>query len=231
LLARFLASLKDADGRVTLEGFYEAVLPPDRPYVEPLNAGDASFLDTLFARYSYSLRSGETCADVFNRLMFQPELNIASMRSGDTGCETRIVPARARAHLDINLVPGQEPDRVAESVRRQLSMHGLNPIHCLHIRAARPAYRCRADEPLALAACAALAEIHPNTPVIVLPSSASSGPVSGLPRAFGRPLVRVGTGYRGHAHTPDEAVRVEHYQSYVQTLLNLFRKAEMLGYG
>lgn len=224
LLARFLASLKDAAGRVTLAGFYEAVLPPERPYREPLAEGEASFLQTLFVRYGYALRSGETRAEVFNRLMFQPELNIASVRSGETGLEKRIVPARASARLDLNLVPGQEPEAVLAAVRERLREHGIEPERALRVLAARPAYRCPPDDPFAVAARKALAETHPGKAVIVLPSSGSSGPVSGLPRAFGRPLARLGTGYRGHAHTPDEAVKIRHYELYIATLPAFFGK-------
>ena len=228
LLARFLASLKDVEGRVTLDGFYAGVREPEAQYREPLASGEASFLQTLIDRYGYVLRRAETRADVFNRLMFQPELNVASVRSGDTGLETRIVPARARAHLDINLVPGQEVANVLTAIRQRLTDHGIESRASLRVKAARPAYRCPPHEPFALAAREALEEVHPATPVIVLPSSGSSGPVSELPRAFGRPLVRLGTGYRGHAHTPDEAVKIEHYSLYVETLQALFRRAAVL---
>jgi acetylornithine deacetylase/succinyl-diaminopimelate desuccinylase-like protein len=228
LLARFLASLKNEAGRVTLESFYANVQPPEHPYREPLAAGEASFLKTLMERYGYALRKGEAPADVFNRLMFQPEVNIASIHSGETGLEKRIVPARASARLDLNLVPGQEPDQVLASVRQRLWEHGLEPDRSLRRLAARPAYRCPPGEPFAVAARAALTEAHPGRPVIVLPSSGSSGPVSGLPRTFGRPLIRLGTGYRGHAHTPDEAVKVEHYHLYVESLRAFFAKVKAL---
>jgi acetylornithine deacetylase/succinyl-diaminopimelate desuccinylase-like protein len=228
LLARFLASLKDDEGQVTLEDFYASLQPPERPYREPLAGGETSFLDTLFARYGYGLRAGETRAHVMNRLMFHPELNIASVRSGETGLEKRIVPARASARLDLNLVPGQEPERVLASVRQRLGECGIEPDRSLRVLAARPAYRCPPDDPFAVAACESLAEAHPDKPVIVLPSSGSSGPVSGLPRTFGRPLVRLGTGYRGHAHTPDEAVKVEHYRLYIETLRTFFGKVGRL---
>lgn len=196
LLARFLASLKDAAGRVTLDGFYASVRPPERPYREPLADGEASFLQTLFARYGYSLRPGETPADIFNRLMFQPELNVASVRSGETGLETRIAPARASARLDINLVPGQEPEQVLAAVQGRLREHGIEADRALRLLGARSAYRCPPEDPFAVAAHEALAEAHPGKPAIALPSSGSSGPVSGLPRTFGRPLVRLGTGSR-----------------------------------
>ncbi len=222
LLVLFLASLKDADGQVTLKDFYANVQPPERPYREPLVEGESSLLDTLFARYGYSLRAGETHAHVLNRLMFHPELNIASVRSGETGLEKRIVPARASARLDLNLVPGQEPEQVLAAVRERLREHGIEPDRSLRVLAARPAYRCPPDDPFAVAARRALVGAHPDKPVIVLPSSGSSGPVSGLPRTFGRPLVRLGTGYRGHAHTPDEAMKVEHYEFYIQTLRAFF---------
>ena len=228
VLVRFLASLKDTADRVTLDGFYAGVRPPERPYREPLDAGEASFLRTLFARYGYSLRPGEKPAEVFNRLMFQPELNIASVRSGETGLENRIVPARTSARLDVNLVPGQEPEQVLAAVRRRLQEYGIEAERSLHMLAARPAYRCPPEDPFAVAAREALAETHPDKPVIVLPSSGSSGPVSGLPRTFGRPLGRLGTGYRGHAHTPDEAVKVEHYGLYIATLRTFFGRVAVL---
>jgi acetylornithine deacetylase/succinyl-diaminopimelate desuccinylase-like protein len=163
-------------------------------------------------------------AEVFNRLMFQPELNLASVRSGETGLEKRLVPARASARLDINLVPGQEPERVLAAVRQRLREHRIEAERSVRVLAARPAYRCPPDDPFALAARAALAQAHPDKAVIVLPSSGSSGPVSGLPRTFGRPLVRLGTGYRGHAHTPDEAIKVAHYELYLATLRAFFAK-------
>lgn len=222
LMARFLASLKDRTGRVTLPGFYESVAPAEKPYTDPLDEAEASFLQTLVERYGYQVEGSESRAALMNRLMFEPELNIASVMTGESGLEKRIVPNRARVHLDINLVPGQNPAAVVGAVAQRLREQGIDDAKCLRVQAQRQAYRCSPDEPLAAAARNALARVHPGKSVVVLPSSGSSGPVSILPRTFGHPLVRVGTGYRGHAHTPDEAIRIEHYSLYVKTLVELF---------
>jgi acetylornithine deacetylase/succinyl-diaminopimelate desuccinylase-like protein len=220
LLVRLLASLKTTDGRVNLDGFYDGVQPPMNPYREPLSLADASFLQTLLDRYKYSVPVDRTTADVLNRLMFEPELNIASLMSGETGTERRIVPRRARAYIDISLVPGQVPATIIKSVGERLKRIGL-PIESLQVVASRLAYRCPPDDPLAINAARAYGQTHSES-VVVLPSSGSSGPVSTLPVTFGCQMVRIGTGYRGHAHTADEAIRIQHYLWYVEALATLF---------
>ena len=112
VLADLISKMHDAQGRVTLDGFYNEVLPLSSEEREKL------------ARYGLS--DAEYCADLgvpslwgekdfspVERLGARPTLEINGMLSGFTGQGSKtIIPAYAMAKISTRLVPNQDPEKV-----------------------------------------------------------------------------------------------------------------------
>jgi acetylornithine deacetylase/succinyl-diaminopimelate desuccinylase-like protein len=121
-LARLLASMKDAAGRVTIDGFTADTRPP--------SAAEQAALDTMPAVEDGLLdRLGLAAAEVpgsrlLDRLML-PSLNVRGLRAADVGPAARnVIPASATASLDIRLAAGDDPARMLERVRRHVERQG-----------------------------------------------------------------------------------------------------------
>ncbi|HZR78274.1 MAG TPA: dipeptidase [Chthoniobacterales bacterium] len=120
-LARMLASLHDANGHVTVEGFYDDVTPledwerkawknlPLDPDAEMLQETGAP---TLF---------GEKDFTTLERIWARPTVEINGMGSGYQGPGTKtVLPSHAMAKLTFRLVPNQQGDKIVDLVKKHL---------------------------------------------------------------------------------------------------------------
>ncbi len=129
-LARLIAGLHDATGRVTLDGFYDGVdETTDRQRAELANlpgkeadlAGEAGVA---------VLGGGESGRQFNERRWFRPSCDVNGFGGGYQGPGSKtIIPAEAMAKVSFRLVGRQNPVKVAESFRRYLEANcprGLN---------------------------------------------------------------------------------------------------------
>lgn len=115
-LVRALAELRDASGRVALPGFEEAIRPPTRAEERMLNAlPDPT--PPIRAELGAEPLGGDA-ADLWRRLMFRPNCNLAGLDSGYQGPGAKtIVPREASCKIDFRLVADQDPEEVLERLR------------------------------------------------------------------------------------------------------------------
>ncbi len=122
-LATLIASLHDADGRVSVDGFYDDV--------EPLSRDERQALARLpFDPNAYRQEIGvpdlfgEDGYSILEQIWARPTLEVNGLWSGFTGeGQKTIVPATAHAKLTCRLVPHQQPDHVLDAVARHLKSH------------------------------------------------------------------------------------------------------------
>jgi len=123
LLVRLLASMKDEDGRVTVNGFYDDVIPFSAgekramagiPPVDDLLKKELGFIrpegggQTLYETYGY------------------PSLNINGIRSADVGKDARnVIPAEATATLDLRQVLGTDYEKQIQRVIDHIKAQGF----------------------------------------------------------------------------------------------------------
>lgn len=112
LLSTILADLKDADGRVTLEGFYDGV-PELSADVQA--SWDALGFDTsqFLGDVGLSVPAGETGYGALEQSWARPTAEINGMWGGYIGEGYKtVIPAEAHAKLSFRLVGDQDPDQV-----------------------------------------------------------------------------------------------------------------------
>lgn len=117
VLARILADLHDADGRVTIPGFYDGVPElPDalRESWDRLDFSEADFL----GRIGLSIPAGETDRSVLEQIWARPTAEVNGMGGGYQGAGFKtVIPSKASAKVSFRLVFDQEPEKVRAAFR------------------------------------------------------------------------------------------------------------------
>ncbi len=112
VLCELIAGMHDAQGRVTLPGFYDSVVPleeEERKEFTRLPMDDQYYLDQTGVPKLY----GETGFTTIERLGGRPTLEVNGLLSGFTGEGSKtVLPAKAMAKISMRLVPDQDPNVV-----------------------------------------------------------------------------------------------------------------------
>jgi acetylornithine deacetylase/succinyl-diaminopimelate desuccinylase-like protein len=121
MLARLLASMKDDDGRVLVDHFYDGIEPltetEKRALAEAPDAGPGLMRELLLG---HTEGGGKTLLELLN----YPSLNIRGMTSSRTGDRaSNVIPTTATASIDMRLVKGIDrhdaSNRVIEHIKKQ----------------------------------------------------------------------------------------------------------------
>ncbi|MCW5750024.1 MAG: M20/M25/M40 family metallo-hydrolase [Alphaproteobacteria bacterium] len=167
-MARLLASLHEADGRVAVEDFYDDARLPEAADLAML--ARIPFDESGFFREFSGRPHGEPGYGTLARLWLRPTLEMNGMWGGYTGAGAKtIVPHRAEAKLTMRLADGQDPARVVAAVRRHLKNHCPAGAQ-LDFRDTSPgsrAYTVPENHPLLLAVERTLADVTGAQPVRV----------------------------------------------------------------
>jgi acetylornithine deacetylase/succinyl-diaminopimelate desuccinylase-like protein len=221
-VARIVAALKDRDGRITIPGFYDAVVPPAD---EEAAAWDrsAAFGERLRELMGAPALEGEPDHVPVERLWARPTLDCNGILGGftDEG-EKTVIPARAMAKVSMRLVPDQDPKQIfaaLESYVQSLTTPGVTVTVC-RLGDAPPVlfdHRSHASEALRSAYGEAFGT--PAVPVrmggTVPVSTAFQSAVGGQILCSG--LAQAGAG----AHGPNESFRLDNYHRGTEMLLRL----------
>jgi len=121
MLARLLSSMKDDDGRVLVEGYYDGIEPFGEAERKAL--AEAPDVDEQLKR-EFGIASTEGRGRKLVELLALPSLNVRGLESGSVGETARnVVPSTATAAIDIRVVKGidyrRAVDRVSDHVRKQ----------------------------------------------------------------------------------------------------------------
>jgi len=120
VLARILADLRDADGRVTLPGFYDGV--PELPEAlkeswAKLDFDPAAFLGEV----GLSVPAGEKGRSVLEQTWSRPTAEVNGMGGGYQGAGFKtVIPAEAHAKVSFRLVFDQDPHEVRAAFRQHV---------------------------------------------------------------------------------------------------------------
>ena len=112
-LARIIATFHDAEGRVAIPGFYDAVQEWPAAVREGMRALPFDEENFRAEAGSPSL-NGEADYTTLERLWTRPTCEINGLLSGYTGEGAKtVLPAKAMAKVSCRLVPGQDPQEIA----------------------------------------------------------------------------------------------------------------------
>lgn len=122
-LARLVASLHYADGRVAVEGFYDSVRELSESELATIRSipwSDPKYLSEIGALATF----GEPGYSTLERHWTRPTLELNGLWGGYTGPGGKtVIPSQAQAKISCRLVPDQDPQHIQQLVIRHLERH------------------------------------------------------------------------------------------------------------
>ncbi len=230
-LAHLLASMRDTDGRVKIEGWYDSAVPLTESELQALEA-IPPYENHIKENYGFSAPE-QNWENLMHAIQF-PALNLNGLSSGWVGEQQRtIIPPFATAALDIRLVKGNEPEDMVRKVADFIQAQGYHvieqdPDHATRMRypllarvrrneGGYPAYRTSLDLPVSKAVIAALQRHSERRPVI-LPSLGGSLPIAMFGDLLEVPVIGVPiANHDNNQHQPDENLRIGHLWTGIET--------------
>jgi acetylornithine deacetylase/succinyl-diaminopimelate desuccinylase-like protein len=229
-LALLLAGLHDADGRVTLPGFYDDVLPlseEERALLAKLPFDEQSWLaDAGDSGATY----GEAGHTTLERIWARPTAEVNGLWGGHTGPGGKtIIPKTAHAKLSFRLVADQEPAKVVESLRRYVAANLPDGITgtVTERGGVRPC-RSAIDSPGVAAARRAMQRAFGTE--VLFTKEGGSGPEADLADILDAPLVFVAVGLDAdRIHAPNEYVDLSRLLLGAESIAYLWEEIAVVG--
>ena len=202
LLANFIASVREDDGRILIPNFYDDVTP--------IGAAERRALATVPVvdsdlRRELSIGGTEASGAALAERIMEPALNLRGFRGGGVGAGgSNTISTEARASIDFRLVPKQTPERIRtlfEGHARRKGYFVINDrdptaaeriahakIMRLDWEAGYPATRVAMDAPVSRAVLQSV-EAALGTSVIAMPTLGGSLPMYAFEQVLKAPLI------------------------------------------
>ena len=205
-LAKMISAMHDDNGRVTIEGFYDDVLPleeAERRQWENLPFDEAAYARQLGVD---ELGGGEKGYSVLERRWARPTLDCNGIAGGYSGLGAKtIIPSKAAAKVTMRLVANQDPAEIYAGLARFVSENTPPGIKAAVKKSigARPVL-LKTTSPAMTAAKSALAEAFEAAPVLI--RCGASVPITEIiQRVLGIDPVLMGFGLPDDGlHAPNE---------------------------
>jgi acetylornithine deacetylase/succinyl-diaminopimelate desuccinylase-like protein len=230
-LAKLLASMKDDRGRVLIPGFYDGITidPATEKILRAVPDDEAQIKDRL------QLAEVDLVGDYYQEAIQYPSLNVRGMQSGWINEKVRtIVPAWARAEIDVRLVLESDPERLIDLVKWWIVDQGYYVIDREPTEAERKMYpkiatftsqisyqsfRTEFDSEVGIWLTNALERAFGQEPIRIR-NSGGSIPISPFVNTLGIPAVTVPTVNRdNNQHSPNENLRLGNYREGIKTMI------------
>jgi acetylornithine deacetylase/succinyl-diaminopimelate desuccinylase-like protein len=230
-LVQLLASMKDANGRVTIDGFY-ADLPQLSDEERTILAAVPDRGDELM-RFFGIARTERVGANLQEALQY-PSLNIRGLQSGDIAEAARtIIPDRAIAEIDVRLVKETDAERMLQRVLAHIRAQGFHVLmdadpdddtrarHPRIVRVSRVswtnAYRTEMSLPESRAVVGALEKTW-GAPPIRARTMGGTVPIDFFIRALGMPALSVPVvNFDNNQHGHNENLRLQNLWDAIAT--------------
>ena len=236
-LARILASMKDAEGRVTLPGFYDGIEIDEatREILQAVPDDETQILADM------GLVRADAVAPSLQEAIQYPSLNIRGLSSGWVGREARtIIPSTATAELDIRLVRESDYRRLLGLVRNHIEALGYHVIdhepsgeERLEFPAivtftydySYGAYRSDMDADAGRMARAGMRHLYGEEPILIR-TSGGSVPISPFVETLGIPAAKVPTvNIDNNQHSPNENIRLGSFVEGIAILMSVLSQS------
>ncbi|MEA2575253.1 MAG: hypothetical protein QOH93_2551 [Chloroflexia bacterium] len=213
-LVRALNSLRDAQGRVLIPGFYDDVRPPSERELELIGRSPMDVEATLqMWGVDRLLGPSQDPVDLTVQSLFEPTCNIAGIWGGYSGPGTKtVLPSMAGAKIDFRLVPDQDPERILASLQSYLAGKGFSDVEVVALEGTEWPAQSPVETPLMEAQIRAGRTVYGLEPRVV-PRLAGTGPMEQLCQRYHLPAVGgAGVGNsNSRVHAPNENVRLEDF--------------------
>ena len=236
-LAALLASMKDDNGRVRVEGYYDGITLTDADKAMLAATGD----DEAALRKRTGIARAESVGATYQEALQYPSLNVRGMASAAIGAKaTNIVPSEATAELDLRTTPEADGRHLFELLNKHVEKQGYHltdgapsdaeratydKLASFRLGSVQSAERTSMDSPIAHWATAALKSAtgpDPGSDPVRIRMMGGTVPTDVLVDALHLPFIGVPTvNPDNNQHTHDENLRIGNFVSGTQTLFSL----------
>jgi acetylornithine deacetylase/succinyl-diaminopimelate desuccinylase-like protein len=235
MLARLLASMKDDDGRVTIDGWYADAEPLGQAELRAI--AEAPQYDEELKK-QLGLKRVEGGGKSLMELINIPSLNVNGFGSGDIGALARnVIPTTATAVLDLRLVKGNDHHRQTQRLIDHIKKQGYHVMDREPNDAERAQYpliarvnvrpggynaeRTRMDLPISVAVIETVQSTTPDK-IVLLPTSGGSLPLSIITENLRTVTLSVPiANYDNNQHAENENIRLQNLWDGIETLAAL----------
>lgn len=223
MLSQLLASMKDANGNVIIDHYYESVEPIsdfEREQLKKVPNIEALLKEDLGINFTEG--NGQP---LFERLLL-PSLTVKGMLSGNVGALARnVIPSTAVAALSLRLVKGNDPEKMLDLVEAHIRKQGWHivysdPDHETRMKYPKivkvdratfgfPAAKISMDHPDILPVIQSVRSFTGDKLVLLPSEGGSNGIFSLLIDGLKKPTISVNmVNHDNNQHAEDENVRV-----------------------
>jgi acetylornithine deacetylase/succinyl-diaminopimelate desuccinylase-like protein len=232
-LARLLASMKDDNGRVLIDHFYDQVEPLGP--VEKQALADAPVIDEGLMR-EFWLGATDGGPQTLNELITLPSLNIRGMASSRTGAQaSNVIPASATVTMDVRMVKGMDGATTGRQIIEHIRKQGYFVVDhepTAEERRAHPKVamvtipqtgvgsRTRMDLPISQEVIRTVESAR--GPAVKLPTMGGGLPLEAIEGPLGAPTIVIPIGnHDNNQHSFDENLRIQNLWDGIELMAAL----------
>jgi acetylornithine deacetylase/succinyl-diaminopimelate desuccinylase-like protein len=224
-LVEIISKLKDADGKILIPGFYDAVQKPTDDELKAWASLPFNEEEYRKAEVGSSKLTGEPGYSVLYRTWARPTLEVHGIPGGFTapGAKT-VIPARASAKVSMRLVPNQDADDILKKYTdyvKKLTPKGISINIKVHSKG--PACVVNTDNPYARASVAAMHEVFGKDTVYIR-SGGSIPIVTQFDKDLKIPSIMMGMGLPDdNLHAPNEKFHIPNFHRGIESIIRFFQ--------
>ena len=232
-MSEILSSMKDKNGRVTINGFYDGITL-DEETIKVLNQVPD---DEKGMRETMQFKTPDNVGSSYQESIQYPSLNVRGIESGWVREEVRtIVPSECIAEIDVRLVLESDPVRLHELIKDHIRSLGYVVMDRVPSKEERlehdkivtfkssfdyEAFRTDIDSDIGKWLVNSLRKTFNTNPVLKR-TSGGSVPISPFVNTLNIPAVTVPTvNQDNNQHSPNENIKISNYISGIETYLGI----------
>ncbi len=232
-MSNILSSMKDENGIVLIEGYYDGIVIDDeiKKYLEQVPDDEVSMREKM------QFKIPESVGSSYQESLQFPSLNVRGIQSGLVGSEARtIVPSECIAEIDIRLVIESDGYRLINLIKKHIESLGYyiteneptkeervnyDKILKFTSRVSYPAFRTEINSELGNWLNDVLTNTFDQKPVLKR-TSGGSVPISPFVNILNIPAVGVPTVNKdNNQHSPNENLRLVNYINGIETFIGI----------
>ncbi len=222
-LVSALGSLKNGE-KVLVPHFYDDVEEPSQSEKKKYGISPNSMSrEEIEEAFDLKMKKGMSASDALLEVYYRPTLNINGLCSGytvESGMKT-IVPGKAWAHIDIRIVPNQDPSNILENLKAHLAAKGFDDVIVEKTGFNAPFYKVDPHERIIQVVDSCMKKVV-SEKTMVMPIMPGSGALVWLPYILGKPMAFAGSGYIHLAHRPNEYITKEQYLKGIKLFATIY---------
>jgi acetylornithine deacetylase/succinyl-diaminopimelate desuccinylase-like protein len=218
---KIIGSFHDADGRIQIPGYYDAVAPVDEAERQRIHDGWQA--ERMEKDAGVPLVWGRSLGPDAERGTIHPTVEVNGMWGGYQGPGTKtIIPAEARFKATLRLVPNQDPRVISQMFKKYVESFATETVKVsVEIGEEAWPFAMQTDGPYLEAVQAALESTIGKRAQLV--RSGGSIPILGtFNRLIGVPMAGFGYGDGENIHSPNEFIVLDSFFQAIEAGIRLY---------